>query len=219
MTVCGVTVCPFSRDKGIQRPKCLCQESCRTKVSRIFRIFVPNFAPNFAPNFPRIFRGLFVLRLVGDGDQKKFTQNPRHFSTQNSQPNTKKIFTKFFWRVGKVTNAFKTRLKYTCHEIALSVTRQTCTWNCPGGVRKELRLVELRADFCQKSLGVHKILVRKIWFPPPPRKGPKMRKNCRNQYKILKIDTFSVGETRFYGQNDFMDIWAFLILLGGEIWA
>ena len=31
------------------------QESCRTKVSRIFRIFVPNFAPNFAPNFPRIF--------------------------------------------------------------------------------------------------------------------------------------------------------------------
>ena len=34
------------------------QKSCRTKVSRIFRIFVPNFAPNFAPNFPRIFRGL-----------------------------------------------------------------------------------------------------------------------------------------------------------------
>ena len=49
------------------------QESCRTKVSRIFRIFAPNLAPNFAPNFPRIFRGLFVLRFVGDGDQKKFT--------------------------------------------------------------------------------------------------------------------------------------------------
>ena len=28
-------------------------------------------------------------------------------------------------------NAFKIRLKCTCHEIALSVTRQTCTWNCP----------------------------------------------------------------------------------------
>ena len=79
------------------------QESCRTKVSRIFRIFVPNFAPNFAPNFPRIFRGFFVLRFVGDGDQKKFTKNPRHFSMQNSQANTKKIFTKFFWRAGKVT--------------------------------------------------------------------------------------------------------------------
>ena len=29
-------------------------------------------------------------------------------------------------------DALKTRLKCTCHEIALSVTRQTCTWNCPG---------------------------------------------------------------------------------------
>ena len=26
-------------------------------------------------------------------------------------------------------NAFKTRLRCTCHEIALSVSRQTCTWN------------------------------------------------------------------------------------------
>ena len=29
-------------------------------------------------------------------------------------------------------NAFETRLKCICHEITLSVTRQTCTWNCPG---------------------------------------------------------------------------------------
>ena len=79
------------------------QESRRTKISRIFRIFLPNFAPNFAPNFLRIFRGLFVLRFVGDGDQKKFTKNPRRFSMQNSQANTKKIFTKFFWRAGKIT--------------------------------------------------------------------------------------------------------------------
>ena len=80
------------------------QESRRTKVSRIFRIFLPNFAPNFAPNFPRIFRGLFVLRFVGDGDQKKFTKNPRRFSMQNSQANTKKIFTKFFWRAGNISS-------------------------------------------------------------------------------------------------------------------
>ena len=43
-----------------------------------------------------------MLRLVGNGDQKKFTKNPRHFSMQNSQANTKKIFTKCFWRGGKV---------------------------------------------------------------------------------------------------------------------
>ena len=79
------------------------QRSCRPKVPRIFKNLVPNFAPNFAPNFSRIFRGFFVLRFVGDGDQKKFTKNPRHFSMQNSQANTEKIFTKRFWRAGKVT--------------------------------------------------------------------------------------------------------------------
>ena len=79
------------------------QKSCRTKISRIFRNFVPNFAPNFAPNFPRIFRRVFVLRFVGNGDQKKFTKNPRPFSMQNSQANSKKKSTKVFWRAGKVT--------------------------------------------------------------------------------------------------------------------
>ena len=58
------------------------QHSCRTKVPRISRVFVPNFAPNLAPNFPRNFRGFFVLRFVGDGDQKKFTKNLRHVSMQ-----------------------------------------------------------------------------------------------------------------------------------------
>ena len=91
-----------TRSQG-SSPLPLGQKSCRTKVSRSFRIFVPNFAPNFAPNFPRIFRGHFVLHFVGDGDQKKITKNPRHFSMQNFQANTKKIFTKFFWRAGKVT--------------------------------------------------------------------------------------------------------------------
>ena len=31
-----------------------------------------------------------MLRFVGDGDQKKITKNPLHFSMQNSQANTKK---------------------------------------------------------------------------------------------------------------------------------
>ena len=43
------------------------------------------------------------------------------------------------------------------------------------------------------------------------RKGSRMRENCTNQCKILKIDTFSGGGTQFYAQNDLMDIWAFLI--------
>ena len=76
-------------------PKTLGQKYSRTEISRIFGIFVPDFAQDFAPNFPRNFRGLFVLRLVRDGDQKKFTKNPCHFSMQNSHTNTKKLFTKF----------------------------------------------------------------------------------------------------------------------------
>ena len=31
-----------------------------------------------------------VLRVVGNGDQKKLTKNPRHFPMQNSQATTKK---------------------------------------------------------------------------------------------------------------------------------
>ena len=86
------------------------QESCRTKVSRILRIFVPNFAPNFAPNFPRIFRGLLVLRFVGDGDQKKIHQNsPPFFNAKFPGKHEKLIFTEFFWRAGKVILSALTR--------------------------------------------------------------------------------------------------------------
>ena len=96
---------PFASDPVCPVQKVLGQESCKTEVSRIFRIFVPNSAPNFVPNFPRIFRGLFVLRFLGNGDLKKFTKNPRHFSMQNSQANTKKLFTKFFWQSKKVAKS------------------------------------------------------------------------------------------------------------------
>ena len=43
-----------------------------------------------------------MLHFVGDRDQKKFTKNPRHFSMQNSQANSKKKSTKCFWRAVKV---------------------------------------------------------------------------------------------------------------------
>ena len=67
--------------------------------------------------------------------------------------------------------------------------------------RRDVGVIDLPArGEIQKSLGVHKILVRKIWFYPPPRKGPKMRKNCTNQQKILKLDTFGRG-----GERKFMD--------------
>ena len=63
--------------------------------------FCPEFCSEFSPNFLRTFRASFRGR---ERDQKKFTKNPRLFSMQSSQANTKKLFTKFFWRAGKVKN-------------------------------------------------------------------------------------------------------------------
>ena len=71
---------------SFDNPTFLGQKSCRTKVPRIFRIFVPDFAPNFAPNFSRIFRASFQ----GKQRPEKIHQNPRHFSMQNSQANMRK---------------------------------------------------------------------------------------------------------------------------------
>ena len=86
--------------------KFLSQKSCRTKVPRIFRIFVPNFAPNFAPEFsPEFFEEFSCFVSWETETRKKFTKNPRLFSMQNSQANTKKIFTKCFWRAGTVINS------------------------------------------------------------------------------------------------------------------
>ena len=78
-------------DPNSQTNLLLGPKSCRTKVPRIFRIFVPNFAANFAPDFPRIFRGVFVLRFVGNGDQKKFTKNPCLFQYKIPRQ-TRKIY-------------------------------------------------------------------------------------------------------------------------------
>ena len=55
------------------------QESCRTKVSRIFRYFVPNFAPNFAPNFPRIFSRIFRASFRGKQRPEKIHQKSPPF--------------------------------------------------------------------------------------------------------------------------------------------
>ena len=50
------------------------QKSCRTKVSRIWI-----FCPEFCSEFPRIIWGVFVLRFMGDGDQKDSPKVPAIF--------------------------------------------------------------------------------------------------------------------------------------------
>ena len=44
-------------------------------------------------------------------------------------------------------NAFKTRLKCTCHEIALSVTGHTCAWNYPEERKRKYAKERKRAAF------------------------------------------------------------------------
>ena len=75
-------------------PRFVRSEKLQNESSPNFSDFRPKFAPNFAPNFPQIFRGRFVLRFLGTETRRKFTTNPRHFSMQNSQANSKKKSTK-----------------------------------------------------------------------------------------------------------------------------
>ena len=64
----------------------------------------PNFyfsslSPEVCSKISRSFRASFC----GKQRPQEIHQNPRHFSVQNSQANSKKKSTKFFWRAGKAT--------------------------------------------------------------------------------------------------------------------
>ena len=55
----------------------------------------------------------------------------------------------------------------------------------------------------QKSLGAHKILVRKIWFyPPPPKRAQNEGKTVQISIKSSKLTLFPGGGG---GKRDFMD--------------
>ena len=71
------------------------QKSCRTKVPRIFQIFVPNFAPNF----PWIFEEFSCFLSWETETRKNSPTSPAIFPRVNSQ--AKKI-TNILWRVGNV---------------------------------------------------------------------------------------------------------------------
>ena len=73
------------------------QNSCRTKVPRIFEFFVPDFAPNFAPNFPRNFRGFFRASFRGKRRPEKIHQkSPLVFNAKFPGKSEKKIHPKRF---------------------------------------------------------------------------------------------------------------------------
>ena len=81
-------------------PEFLGQRSGRTKVPRIFRIFLPNFALRIFPEFFEEF-SCFVSQETKT--RKNLPKIPA-LSMQNSQATTKKLFANFFWRAGEVKN-------------------------------------------------------------------------------------------------------------------
>ena len=64
----------------------------------------------------------------------------------------------------------------------------------------------------KKSGGSKNSCPQNLVSPPPPEKGPKWGKTVQISRKSSKLTLFfgGGGETQSYGQNDFMDIWAFL---------
>ena len=90
-------------------------EKSQNKSSPIFfSNFCPGFCPEFCSEFSPIFVNSFRASFRGERRlEKKITKNPLHFSMQNSQANTKKIFTKSFWRGDKVSCCCCCCRKYT----------------------------------------------------------------------------------------------------------
>ena len=79
------------------------QKSCRTKVARIFRIFVPNFAPNFAPNFPEFFEDFSCFVSWETENRKSSPKITAVFQCKTPRQTRKKYSQTYSWRAGKVT--------------------------------------------------------------------------------------------------------------------
>ena len=114
-----------------------------------------------------------MLCFVGSGDQKKFTKNPRHFSMQNSQANTKKLFTKCFWTAGEAILCVIVPYKgshssahagahASVHEVVSSYVTWsvfTCSVPYPYRNKKELRILRIPCDYSY--------LPGKLFYRPP----------------------------------------------------
>ena len=93
--------------RGRSRATLLQNNLVRKVAERKFPGFFFDFSSRILPRiflriFPEFFEDFSCFVSWETETRKKFTKNPRHFSMQNSQANTKKTFTKCFWRAGKV---------------------------------------------------------------------------------------------------------------------
>ena len=70
-------------------------EKLQNESSPNFSNFHPGVCPEFRSEFSPKFSGVFVLRFVGNGDQKKFTKNPRHFQCKIGGRKVRALLRKF----------------------------------------------------------------------------------------------------------------------------
>ena len=81
-------------------PKWYGQSSCRTKSSPNYSNFHAEICPECCSEFsPKVFE---EFSFFVSWETETFTENPRHFSMQNFQANSKKKSTKVFLRTGKL---------------------------------------------------------------------------------------------------------------------
>ena len=92
------------RHTGEEVTRILRSEKLQNERFPNFSIFRPEFCLEFCSEFPPNFLRSFHASFCGRRRPEKFTKNPRHFSMQNSQADSKKKFTKCFWRAVKVNN-------------------------------------------------------------------------------------------------------------------
>ena len=116
-------------------------------------------------------------------------------SNKAAKPNPKKLCKRLFVR-NNLLITFKNILKL--QKITSKHRRFKLLLRCLlGGAGPGIGII------VQRNLGVHKILVREIWFDLPP---PKRAQNKKKLYKSVEnpqIDFFQGGATQLYGQNDF----------------
>ena len=100
-------------------------EKLQNESSPNFSNFRPEFCPEFCSEFSPNFSGSFRASFRGKRRPEKIHQKSPPFSIQNSQANTRKIFTKCFWRVGKMKF-------WRCVFYLLKMARQTRTAKTRG---------------------------------------------------------------------------------------
>ena len=93
-TPSGASSTAWSKETILKEKKIIRSEKLQNESSPNFQNYCPEFCPEFYSEFSPNFLRSFHASFRGNGE------NPRHFSMQNSQANSKKKSPQVFWRAG-----------------------------------------------------------------------------------------------------------------------